>query len=361
MNLRSSLHPGARLLVAALLLGAGMAAQALDIFKPFKNLFSSEEVIVWQGPGQFVKIVDQDRIKKDHRSPKNSHPSDLTAGQLATVFASLKLDAGGKAAPIFTPSEVTLLAEKIADGLHRASPQQDVVFAIAGGQETAGTQTTAGRVFVEGGRLQIIFGDVHGPVASDASNTSYFTEPHRAGKRRERVDRNVAIAAGPGISYSTANDFDRHDWVMIDVPALLAARGGPAVMPVLAPTPVAAPGTPATPQATTLPAAAPPAAAPVTPPVATMPVTADQQKQLEERRQMLEEMARLRKQVQEQQSAAGGTPAPAAAGSTPAPAKPAPGGKSLEERLATLQTLHEKKLITDEEYAAKRKALLEEL
>jgi hypothetical protein len=37
------------------------------------------------------------------------------------------------------------------------------------------------------------------------------------------------------------------------------------------------------------------------------------------------------------------------------------GAKSVEQRLSILQALHEKKLITDEEYAAKRKQILDEL
>jgi len=349
--MHTALTTFARGSLAAILLAFCLPAQALDLLKPFKGLFADDDVIVWQGPGQFVKIVDQDRIRKDRRPPKNSHPADLAPNQIAAVLASLKLDSG---TAVLTSQEVTLLAEKLADGLHRANELQDVVFAIAGGQDAAGRQTTSARMFVEGGRLNIIFGDVHAPADGDAGNTSHFTEPHRAGKRKERVDRDAVIAKGPGISFEVMNERDRRDWVRIDTAAAIAAYRGPMLVApaaVAAPTPIAAPVVPPTPQSAT-----PTATAVTTPPAGATapPITAEQQKQLEERRQMAEEMARLRKQVQDQ-----GGAAPAAAGTASAAAKPA--GKSIEERMAQLRSLHEKKLITDEEYAAKRKALLEEL
>jgi hypothetical protein len=344
-------HFRARVAIAALLLATGAAAHALDLLKPIKSLFAADEKIVWQAPGQFVKIVEQDRIRKDRRPAKNSHPSDLTASQIATVLASLKVASAGKTVPIFTQAEVTLLAEKLADAFDDALPTQDVVFSIAGGQDgAAGHPTTAGRMFVQGARLQIIFGDVQQSAAGDPGNTSHHVEPHRAGKRKERIDKELVIADGPGVSYFSASDRERTDWILVDVPAVIAAWRGPAILPAAAPVPVAAPGLPPAPQAATS-AVIAPAGTPIAPPgaAAVPPITAEQQRQLEERRQMAEEMARLRKQVQEQ---SGG-------GTTAAPAKPA--GKSVEERLATLQSLHQKKLITDEEYEAKRKALLEEL
>ncbi len=60
-----------------------------------------------------------------------------------------------------------------------------------------------------------------------------------------------------------------------------------------------------------------------------------------------------------------GRAAPAGTATTPSvvsPAKPAAAGrKSVEERLRTLNDLHDKKLITDEEYRAKRREILDEL
>jgi hypothetical protein len=206
-------------------------------------------------------------------------------------------------------------------------------------------------MFVQGGRLQIIFGDVQQSGDADPGNTSHHVDPHRAGKRKERIDKELVIAEGPGISYFSGDDFERSDWILIDVPATVAAWRGPAILPGATATPVAAPGLPPAPQTVT-----PTGMAPVAPPGAATapPITAEQQRQLEERRQMAEEMARLRKQVQEQGGGAAAQPSTGTAAAKPA-------GKSIEERLAMLQALHEKKLITDEEYAAKRKALLEEL
>jgi hypothetical protein len=338
----------ARPLLAVLLLAFAVQAPALDLLSPLKSLFGPDETVLWKGPGQFVKIVEQDRIRKDRRPTKNSHPAQLTAAQLGTVLASLKVEEAGKPVPIFTQTEITLLAEHMENGFDRAQPTQDVVFAVAGGQENvAGQRLTAGRMFMQGQRLQIIFGDVHGPGGGDPDNISHFAEPHRAGKRKEPVDKDLVIAAGPGITHSTVSDRPRTDWILIDVPTVIAAWRGPPVLPAAAATPIPAPGTPLAAPSATAPAATAP------------PISAEQQKLLQERREMLEEMARLRKQVQQQNAAGGAAPAqspPPATGKTPAKA-----GQSIEERLSTLQELHAKKLITDEEYEAKRKELLEEL
>lgn len=96
------------------------------------------------------------------------------------------------------------------------------------------------------------------------------------------------------------------------------------------------------------------------------------------------EMARMRKQMESQQGAEAGPAAPPVpqpaepVNAAPAPLRAEPaavpsetsagaatsppaGAQSMEQRLSTLQALHAKKLITDEEYAAKRKKILDEL
>ena len=81
---------------------------------------------------------------------------------------------------------------------------------------------------------------------------------------------------------------------------------------------------------------------------------------------MLEEMARMKKALQEKegQSANTNTAAPTAA--TPQVPRGSSAGKaaaenSLERRLTVLKSLYDKKLITSEEYEAKRKEILGDL
>ena len=63
---------------------------ALDLLKPFSRLFGGDNgVLIWKGPGQFVKIVDQDWDHEHTRPPANSHPAQIRPEDLAVILASI--------------------------------------------------------------------------------------------------------------------------------------------------------------------------------------------------------------------------------------------------------------------------------
>lgn len=359
------------LLMGSCLLAAGASAHAIDWLKPLKMFGSGEELVIWQGPGQYVKIVDQDRFKKYDRAPDNDHPASLNAKDVAAVLASLSVGPEGGStkggSPLFAPVQVAQIAPQIADAFSKAQSRQDVIFAVAGTQGKSGPSTTAARAFVSEGQLNIILGDTQQPGGSGAAQAiNQHEAPYRPGRRRESMGTAQDMGGGPGISFRPGLRHSRYDWAIIDVPTLVAAYRGPQI-----------------------PIAAAPAGAAVDPAAGTTEETA---RLLQERQQMREEMARMRKQIEAQEGASPAAVAPASQGSAstapsagaipegtrsaaPAPmpaetraATPPPaaaqsraGAESVEQRLSVLQSLHSKKLITDEEYAAKRKKILEEL
>jgi hypothetical protein len=337
-----------------ILLPGAQAVHALDLLSPFKNMFGKDDsIIIWQAPGQFVKIAEQDWDRKHRKAPRNSHPAAVDPNELAVVLAAIQSwDTEGvsnREMAVFTPEAIRQLSVQLTAALDRAGPNQDVVFAVTGRHDgISGDRTTAGRMFMHEGELNIIFGDVLSPNRKSDDNTSHYTKPHRAGKRMEPLSRSVRVANGPGIAYWQGNGWNRDDWIKIDIARTLAAYRGPPIQ-------VAA------------------QAAPVMSATAPAAVNDD----LQQRWQQREELARQRKQME--QSQAGQTATPAQAAQAPAEVRTQPrvqaapvysnsatstassGMDSLEHRLATLKSLYEKDLITKDEFDSKRREILGEL
>jgi len=340
------------ILAGCCLLIACAPAQAVDWLAPLKMFGDEEEIVVWQGPGMYVKIVEQDRFKKYARAPKNDHPAAIGARDIAAVLASIKTGKEG-GPPLFTSAAIAEVAPKLAEALGKVQSRQDVIFAVSDAQGKSGRSVTAARVFVEAGRLNLILGDTLQPGGEVAPQFIKQREaPWRPGRRREAMDSARSMGGGPGIAFREGARSPRDDWAIIDVPTLVAAYRGPQI-----------------------PLAAAPAG------------DADGETNaqlLQERQQMRLEMARMRKQMESQQGAEAGPAAPPVpqpaepVNAAPAPLRAEPaavpsetsagaatsppaGAQSMEQRLSTLQALHAKKLITDEEYAAKRKKILDEL
>jgi len=322
------------------LFSTATSVNAVDLLSPFKKMFNKEEEgIIWQDKDEFVKLVEQDWGRKHRRAPVNSHPVNLNPNNIAVVLESLrtwgpkKTSAEGKMVAIFTPEKISLLSGKLAQALSQAGLEQDAVFAVADTYQdlgNSGRRATGGRVFVHEGDLNIIFGDILSPAPEGKKqNTSHYSKPHRAGKRMESLGRAFRVASGPGIGFWKEKGSQREDWVVIDIPIL-------------------SPGLPVAAEKNT-----------------QIPTPASSK--LQENWQMREEMARLRKELEDSKNRqaaeepAGIEPARATVPAPPARTETAEKSTMIEQRLSTLRSLHEKKLITDEEYEAKRKEILAEI
>lgn len=371
-----------KVLLLIFFLFTGSAAHAVDWLAPvkgLKNLFGGDDsIVIWQGPGQFVKIVEQDWDHDHRRAPKNEHPATISAPHLAVVLFSLQAwrpedsPESDRSVRLFTDDEISLIAPKLADALGRAGPKQDVVFGVTGNYDNFSRdrrRATAGRMFVNNGKLNIIFGDVLRPVFNeDPDDISEYDRPHRAGKRMEMTSSDNIVRNGIGIDHYTYIERPRLDWIQVDVPEVVAAYQGPQLV-----NPV---------------------------PVVNESYPADGALS-KENRKLREQLARMRKETGETQApAVMSKPQPSASESLTQPqprqpaseplAQPQPqytrpaapanaassasGNRmppdniptpaeldSIQKRLQLLKQLHDQGLITDQEYNAKRKEIVEQI
>jgi hypothetical protein len=284
---------------------------------------------IWEMQEQFVALTPQG-LKADERYPPNAHPATLEPEDIRDAFKSLELwDKGGffrneESHPLLSTGQADMLGRVLAEALLKAKPDEDVIFNLRGYSDVMldtakEREWTAGRAFYAEGKLNLIIGTyrlrkdrgqrnaeaAHGVV--DNYNDLFFDTGSRAKQTGKMPGRVVATA---GVDYYGGADGKRPDWVVIDLN--LAALG-----------------------------------------YREEQIPEEQRKTAEkakqeaakltlERRQMREEMARLRQQIKDL-SAGGGSV------------------KTVEERLATLDALRARKLVTEEEYARRRNEILNDL
>ncbi len=296
-------------------------------------LFESENVIWKSGYNQFV-LVDFDINKHG----PNQHPVKLDIQEIDAALKSLSLRGEGfsgqdeQPEPVFTFLTARRLAENIVKGLNQAKPDQDLFFTVQSSKRKLLILTkkfiTSGRAFYRDGKLNIIIGDyeiaindelerVLDPGDTGTSATLFgLDKAERTGKVFGGFDKDVIRLRG--VEYKTVGDKRRKDWFEIDLETTAAAY-------------------------------------------------AAQQKELEERfkgrgekqlereaallakqrREMRAEMARMRQQIDDMEQGGGSS----SNNDT----------RSIEERMATLDALLAKDLISKEEYDAKRQEILNDI
>lgn len=263
--------------------------------------------VVYRGLFSYVRIE-----QREPGSAPNQFPLTISPDALHLTLAAIRTDEV-KSEPVFTDDELKQIVGPLSTALARATPEQDVSFAVSGrhgylGPLSTRTVTTA-RVLRTDGKLQLVFGYVHHEFEGEFQATGYLI-PFEPGKRSASIDRDskVAIDAASGT-------MKRVDWVVLE-----------ALAPPVAAVPVAAPAAPAAPViAPVASPAAPAAAAPAMAAPAAAPV----------------------------QSAAPAA-APAANGSETL-------YRGVSDRLKALKQLRDDGLISEKEYQDKRKDILKSL
>ena len=304
------------------------AAHALDLLP---DIFSKPKIIkaLWKEQEQFVALTPQG--VKGETYPANAQPITLDGSDIEAALKSLQLwDKGGffrneESHPVFGGQEGALLGRYISEALQKAKPNEDVIFTIRGYDSVAfdvakERQWSSGRVFYVNGKLNLIIGTFklkkdRGIRSAEASagiidnyDDLYFDPGWRSKQTGKMPGR---IVASSGITYLGGEKSSRPDWVLIDVKtAALAYRD---------------------------------ALIPEEQKKSTEKTKQDSAKLTLERREMREEMARLRQQLKELQAGGGG------------------GAKSVEERLATLEALLTKKMISQDEYQRRRTEILKDI
>lgn len=292
-----------------------------DLFK--KEVINSE---IWREQEQYVALAPQG----DGAVP-NKHPVSLDVSDVRDALKSVQLWQGGgllreeKSAPLITKAQAEVLARYIAEALARAKPQEDAVFAVRGYAEIAfdtlkEREWTSGRAFFADGKLNLIIGayqlrkdrgkrnaEAAWGVLNDYSDLKFDT----GSRKSANIKMPGRVMSTAGVTIAGGLETGRPDWLQLDI-----AKAAKAYREGLIPEEDKARDQKAQQDAARL----------------TL-----------ERREMREEMARLRQELKALKANGGGV------------------GPSAEDRLKTLLDLKTKKLITDEEYQKRRSQILGEL
>ncbi len=285
-----------------------------------------KEGVIWRlGINRYIKYAEQDESKFG----KNEHPVELNKKELKLALSALEIPddsflASDEATkPVFTIQQIQLLSEQLPKGLKNAKPEQDIMFALESSKTNAlkmiNKAYTVGRIFFKEGKLNIIIGE-HDFFRSDGLekviDPSGRGEVQYTFKLGYRTKTSRVFKGNPvnvtGIKNKNLNGV-RYNWFVIDVK--LTAETYIARKNKIE--------NPATKQDKQL--------------------EQEAAKLAKQRREMLIEMARMRKEVQDISS------------------NQSTSANSIEERMATLGQLLDKKLITQEEYDNKRKEILSDI
>jgi hypothetical protein len=252
-----------------------------------------------------------DYVRLDAVNAANQQPYNITAEQLRPMLTRFyKKETGKDPAPYFSEDESDRLSKLLAAALAKAHSTDDILFGSSwrpGFFLLTPRQLNAGRIFVTDGYLNLLIG-----TCNENQDVSYF-EAHGRVRPLNQGSRSKP-ASDLGCQLVSANGAERvdnrPDWLRLNIAN--AATQAPSYFPPAAARPAPAPG-----PAPTLAPAPAPVAAPMPAPAVS---------------------------------------APAQTGVLP----PAPLNK-LEERLMLLKRLHDNGLVTDEEFAQKRAAIVKDL
>ncbi|WP_324080919.1 SHOCT domain-containing protein [Geomonas sp.] len=275
-------------------------ALILSVFTLISGCATQKTFPIWQSGDEFVSLADRDDLGKE-QGGANRHPVSLSRADLRDALAALAVELPGdpKPVPLFGNPELEVLSEQLRLGLEHAGKDQDLLFAVLGAKPIFKAFGTL--AVVTTGR--VFYQDnglnlILGRVRSETHGDDRRLDPFVPGSRLREATLPGPVLMGSGKAPHLPG---RSDWLVFPV-RTEAERPAPKPEPV-----------------TQKPAAPEPQQPAVREPAREVPQRAPQ----------------------------GVTPGTAAS--------------NIEQRLRTLDDLKAKGLITDEEYRAKRKSILNEL
>lgn len=306
------------------LLFAGPAAHAA-LF----GLFGDEVEItktVYEINEQQVSLI------KAPEGVSNAHPVSIDKVALTQALSEVSFWKGGgvfrddEQTRLFPGRMAEVLGSYMADALAQASPTEDVYFVARGyGRVALGLGKerfwNSGRAFFSDGKLNLIIGEhgkierkdkraIEGSFGITESEESRQTYTFNAGSRDSESSVNGEVVVANGISIKTVDGESREDWIVIDVDQAARAYAESQIDPEMR--------------------------------RQEQKLEAEAARRTLETREMKAELARLRAEMADMQRGGGGASV-----------------QSVEERLQTLDTLKEKGLITEDEYADRRAQILD--
>jgi len=164
--------------------------------------------------------VRLDPIESD--APANAHPFVVSSSQLRRMFVGLQVSGAFSASKdsIFSENDLKAIIPYLSSALSRASPRQDVTFAVADARGIFGSYSTrfitTGRLFVRGDKLNLIFGLIHERLEAENLDYTAVTPPIIPGSRARRVDTVIWKIESPNVKFADG----RGDWLVFDQSAM---------------------------------------------------------------------------------------------------------------------------------------------
>lgn len=189
--------------------------------------------VLWEASDyQYVKVV-----KSDIANPANSHPAGVSQADMRTILSSLyvseRIVLKRVENPLFSIGEQQVLSEALSRGLGFAKAGEDVNFVTIGSHPSSlgsSRKTNSGRVFIQNGKLNMIFGIVHETYTKKDKATQQEidrrTNPLLPGFRTavsSKMNGKIALDTGLNFHIDPRTGKERNDWLVIDIPVVLAA------------------------------------------------------------------------------------------------------------------------------------------
>jgi hypothetical protein len=217
---------GATLFGAAALIGICLAATGCNLFKSKSGTDGGKaEITIWNSREQNVRIVRQDLSEGGAVVP-NDQPIVLLADHIKSGLRTLecKLSPTDKAVPVFTDPEIEILGSKLSEALAQAGPDKDVTFAIIGQRKAfydlaKQRKVTSGRVFYREKKLNIIFGKMIDDLREGIDLRVYPLTP---GMRSYTQEHTWTLEETPDMQFYTGGGMVRSDWVVLDLASVVA-------------------------------------------------------------------------------------------------------------------------------------------
>ncbi len=312
-------------------------ASALAIDFPWFG--GDEEEVIWEvSKNVYLKYAEQDSSKLG----KNDHPAELNEDEIRKALKLLVIqqtdysDENEEPASVFTQQQIIMLSKHLARGLVKASPDQDIIFAMKKNTDRfLGLKTAqffvAGRVFYQDEKLNIILGDFDRAReegyedAYDPTHMGIVSYNFNHGKRSKKSKGfKQSIEEVKGIEIKEA---ERRDWFVIDLNVASKTYDLQA----------------STREKSELEGKRKELRAILGEDAISGTSAKERAQNSRERREMRAEMARMRKEMGEMSGGKGSS------------------SQSLEERLTTLDLLKKKGLVSDKEYQVKRQEILSDI
>jgi hypothetical protein len=165
---------------------------------------------IWQQQGQFVRL---EATEPD--APPHQHPLTITQAQIKDALQRLRID-GADTASLLSDEAMDKIAGPLAQAMSRATPDQEVSFAVAyrppGFGRLMSRRVTTGRLYRDVDGLHLIIGLLHSPFEDEMLATGRriaFTP----GSRQQRIQDGWSLGTDDLVTHPVAG---RDDWVRID-------------------------------------------------------------------------------------------------------------------------------------------------